>query len=224
MAWNHPTIEAVAPHELIPLAQEKKRTAEQRPWEQKSENAARRYRLPENLYGKVCRIATDNDISSISHVAIQLLDYALHQREQGNRFFDLTARPNPQGRKFQVVWKTQQSEWNKNMDKLTPDFKRDKHKRSARAYPGEYGGQVKDVGLRLGSLRARLRAVADELFLPLSEVVTFLLLQAVIAYENGKFRLELAHFVSLTASGWAATETLPERDDGVPPNRRANFG
>lgn len=224
MDWNRAPIEAVAPHELIPTAQEKKRTAEQRPWEQKSENAARRYRLPENLYGKVCRIATQNDISSISHVAIQLLDYALYQREQGNMFFQLTARPNPQGRKFRVVWKAQQAEWNKDMDKLAPDFERGKQKRDGKSYPGEYGGQVKDFGLRLGNLRARLRAVADELHLPLSEVVTFLLLQAVIAYEGGKFRLELEHIVSQTASGWVATEAFPRLRDGFPPNSGANFG
>ena len=205
MDWNRNPIQAVAPANLIPVAKEKKRTAEQRPWEQQPENAVRRYRIPENLYGKVCRIATENEISSISQVAIQLLDYGLYMRSQGNPLFQIYTRLNPEGRKFRVVWKAGQTEWN-NQAELKPDFERGKKKHPEKVLPGEYGGKLKDVGLRLGGMRTQVRSLADELYLPISEVVTFYLLQAVMAYETRKFRLVLEHVVTQTASGWAINE------------------
>lgn len=215
--WNHNPIEPAAPHELVSAAEEKKRPAEKRPWEQQPENAARRYRLPENLYGKVSQIATQNNISSISHVAIQLLDYALYQRKQNNALFQIHTRPNPDGCKLRLAWKAGQSEWN-SPGRLPPDFERNKKKRRETILPGEYGGRVKDIGLRLGSLRPRIRALADETCLPISDVLTFLLVQAVMAYESGKFCLVLEHIVSRTASGWAEADAAQKQDLGVPGN------
>lgn len=191
MDWNRKPTAPVAPHELIPVAQIKKRPAQKRSWEQLPENAVRRYRLPENLYGKICAIATLNNISNISHVAIQLVDYALYQHDQGNPDFQLSTRPNPQGRKFLLAWKGEQNNWNPPQSKLTPDFERGKQKRKEKVLPGEYGGKIKDVGLRLSTTRLRLKNLADETYLPISNTLTFLLLKAVMAYENGLFSLEL---------------------------------
>jgi hypothetical protein len=213
MDWNRTPIEPVAPHELIPTAQQKKRPAEKRPWEQQPENAVRRYRLPENLYGKVCRITTQNELSSISQVAIQLMDYSLYQRSQGVPIFQIYARPNPLGRKFRIVWQAAQVGWN-GQSNLTPDFGRGKQKAEEKVLPGEYGGRLKEVGLRLGAMRQRIKGVAEELHLPISEVAAFLLAQAVMAYEAGKFQLVLEHIATQTASGWQSSEPAPKSDSG----------
>jgi hypothetical protein len=213
MDWNRTPIEPVEPHELIPTAQQKKRPAEKRPWEQQPENAVRRYRLPENLYGKVCRIATQNELSSISHVAIQLLDYGLYQRSQGQPLFQIYTRPNPEGRKFRVVWQATQAGWN-GQTRLAPDFERGQRKAQPKVFPGEYGGQVKDFGLRLGAIRTRIKAVAEELHLPISDVVSFLLVQAVQAYEAGNFQLVLEHIATQTAAGWANSESTSQPESG----------
>lgn len=191
MDWNRTPIEPVAPHDLIPVAQVKNRPTKKRLWEQQPENVVRRYRLPENLYGKICAIATQNNISNISHAAIQLVDYALYQRSLGNQSFQPVTRPNPQGRKFRVAWKAGQTSWNNTQGKLSPDFERGKQKHKEKTLPGEYGGKIKDVGLRLGAARLRLKDLADETCLPISDTLTFLLLKAVLAYENGEISLEL---------------------------------
>ncbi len=197
MDWNRTPIEPVSPLNTIPMALVKNRPAKKRLWEQQPENIVRRYRLPENLYGKICAIATQNNIPNISHVAIQLIDYAMYQRQLGNPEFQIQAGPNPQGRKFSVIWKADQKSWNhaqeknNSQGKLSPDFERGKSKHKDKVLPGEYGGRIKDVGLRLGETRSRLRDLADEIYLPISDTLTFLALKAVGAYEDGEFRLEL---------------------------------
>lgn len=191
MNWNCTPIEPVAPHELIPVAQVKPPQSRKRLWEQQPENAVRRYRLPENLYGKVCAITTQNNAPSISQVAIQLVEYAIYQNSQGNQAFQIQTRPNPRGRKFSVAWKAEQASWNNAQGKLQPDFERGKHKNKGKTLPGEYGGKVKDVGLRLAATRARVKDLADHAHLPISDALTFLLIKAVVAYENGEFVLEL---------------------------------
>ena len=197
MDWNRTPIEPVSPLNTIPLAQVKNRPAKKREWEKQPENVVRRYRLPENLYGKICAIATQNKFSNISHVAIQLVDYAIYQRQQGNPDFQIQAGPNPKGRKFSVIWKAEQKSWNHSQEKnnipgkLIPDFERGRSKHKDKVLPGEYGGKIKDIGLRLGETRSRLRDLADENYLPISDALAFLLLKAVNAYENGEFRLEL---------------------------------
>ncbi|MCX6080898.1 MAG: hypothetical protein NTW32_15330, partial [Chloroflexi bacterium] len=82
-------------------------------------------------------------------------------------------------------------EKNNSQGKLSPDFERGKSKHKDKVLPGEYGGRIKDVGLRLGETRSRLRDLADEIYLPISDTLTFLALKAVGAYEDGEFRLEL---------------------------------
>lgn len=148
-------------------------------------NAPFRYDLTDpDVYYAVAGLATQLNVSNISIVAAQLLDFAMTMSDQGQVGWAVRAKPTPDHLRLQLKWE-KASNWPQEV-KLDMERKERQRKLAASAR------QRTPFGFRWGRERHnRIKFLAGEYGCSLGQMVTLLLAYALNEYRAGHLKLEL---------------------------------